>query len=113
MSNSFTFARKIARAEKVKNFTNKCTLQYTARNSHQRCLLTTAHCYEDDRYSNNYNQCKTTMLLGTSLAFLGFFEKKDKEEENPLITTIKRSILLIQVHFLVATKASIQLWINT
>ena len=37
------------------------------------------------------------ILLGASIAFLGFF-KKDEEKEPELITTIKRSILSIQVY---------------
>ncbi|XP_058804758.1 tetratricopeptide repeat protein 19 homolog, mitochondrial [Phymastichus coffea] len=95
MSHSLALAQKALRARKVKNLTHKCSLQNISTNSHQRHLLVTTHFHEDYGHSNDRNQCNITILLGTSFAFLGFFEKKE-EEENPLITTLKRSILLIQ-----------------
>lgn len=56
-------------------------------------------CHEDQEYSRGSKGSKAGMLLGASFAFLGFFESKEEEgeKEPELITTLKRSVLLIQV----------------
>ena len=60
------------------------------------------HLLEENYYYDNFNRSQTSIsndkkiLLAASLAFLGFF-KKDEEKEPELITTIKRSILCMQV----------------
>ena len=68
----------------------------------QRCYLEapTDHCYGDGgRTDGSTAAGKTPMLLGASLAILGFFDKGEElKKDPPVVMKIKRSILYIQVH---------------
>ena len=95
-----TFARGASKKGWSQQHENELKLLKTVEGggrSQQRCLSTLVDCYGDDERKHGTSRGEATMLLATSYAFLGFFEKEDEEKEPVLITTIKRSILLIQV----------------
>ncbi|KAJ8680903.1 hypothetical protein QAD02_016690 [Eretmocerus hayati] len=67
-------------------------------NNNHLCLLSTVpnlNCGAHQGNKDGSRGCETPLFVAASLAFLGFFEKEE-EKEPELITTIKRSILLIQ-----------------
>lgn len=58
--------------------------------------------FHEYQHHDDSNKSNCSLFIGATFAFLGFFESKEQEqeEEPPLITTLKRSILLIQVRYI-------------
>ncbi|XP_008212523.1 tetratricopeptide repeat protein 19 homolog, mitochondrial [Nasonia vitripennis] len=97
MRSSLTSARRaICSSSYSQQNRLRCAFDKVAKRSEKRCPATASYSYGDYGFCNNPSRCKASMLLGASFAFLGFFENKEEEKEPALITTIKRSILLIQ-----------------
>lgn len=95
---SLTSARRAIGSSNYSNQQNglRCVFDKLPKRSKKSFLTTASHSYGDYGSYNNASRCKASVLLGASFAFLGFFENEEKKEP-ALITTIKRSILLIQV----------------
>lgn len=77
-----------------------CNKRLTTVNISKCCSTKIDLC--SNRHSKGYNENRRrnsipVIFLGASFGLLGFFEKKEETEEEKLINTIKKSILLIQV----------------
>jgi hypothetical protein len=98
--NSLTFTHRTIRIDSNRKWLHKNIAKYFIATKYQinqqKHLSTRFKPYKDPRYSYYYDKFSAVpILFGVSFPFFGFLEKKEKESE--LITTIKKSILLIQV----------------